>query len=67
MFNSSSTDKVLWQSFLHKLEIKNKNDNKILYYKAMADRLRTASWNNDSHLTMIVKPVYGIPTFPKKN
>ena len=33
-------------------------------YKTMADRLRMTSWSNDSYLTGVVKPVYGIPTFP---
>ena len=30
----------------------------------IADRLKTVSWGNDSHKTGVVKPVYGIPTFP---
>ena len=30
----------------------------------IADRLGTVSWGNDSHPTGVVKPVYGIPTFP---
>ena len=33
-------------------------------YTTIADRLRTVSWSNDSHQTCVVKPVYGIPTFP---
>ena len=33
-------------------------------YTTIADRLRTVSWSNDSHPTGVVKPVYGIPTFP---
>ena len=33
-------------------------------YTTIADRLRTVSWGNDSHPTGVVKPVYGIPTFP---
>ena len=33
-------------------------------YTTIADRLRTVSWGNDSHQTGVVKPVYGIPTFP---
>ena len=32
-------------------------------YTAIADRLKTVSWANDSHQTGVVKPVYGIPTF----
>ena len=30
----------------------------------IADQLRTLSLDNDSHPTGVVKPVYGIPTFP---
>ena len=30
----------------------------------IADRLGMVSWRNDSHPTDVVKPVYGIPTFP---
>ena len=33
-------------------------------YTPIAGRLRTISWGNDSHPTAVVKPVYGIPTFP---
>ena len=33
-------------------------------YTTIADWLRTVSWGNDSHPTGVVKPVYGIPTFP---
>ena len=33
-------------------------------YTTIADRLRTVSWGNDSHPPAVVKPVYGIPTFP---
>ena len=33
-------------------------------YTTIADRLRTVSWDNDSHPTGVVKPVYGIPTSP---
>ena len=30
---------------------------------SIADRTRTINWDNDSHRTGVVKPVYGIPTF----
>ena len=30
----------------------------------IADWLRTVSWDNDSHPTVVAKPVYGISTFP---
>ena len=33
-------------------------------YTKTADRLRTESLGNESHPTGVVKPVYGIPTFP---
>ena len=33
-------------------------------YTTIADQLRAVSWSNDSHPTDVVKPVYGIPTFP---
>ena len=33
-------------------------------YATIAGRLWTVSWSNDSHRTGVVKPVYGIPTFP---
>ena len=32
--------------------------------QTIADRLNMVSWSNDSHSTAVVKPVYGIPTFP---
>ena len=41
-----------------------KNATKNFDYTTIADRLRTVSWGNDSHPTGVVKPVYGIPTFP---
>ena len=34
-------------------------------YTTIADRLRTVSWSNIRHLSVVVKPVYGIPTFPQ--
>ena len=33
-------------------------------YTTIADRLSTVSWSNNSHPAVVVKPVYGIPTFP---
>ena len=41
-----------------------KNATKNFDYTTIADRLRTVSWGNDSHPAGVVKPVYGIPTFP---
>ena len=34
-----------------------------VYYTAIADRLMTVSWSNNSHPTAVVKPVYGAQTF----
>ena len=33
-------------------------------YITIADWLRTVSWSDVSYLTGVVKPVYGISTFP---
>ena len=33
-------------------------------YTTIAGRLRTVSWSDNRHLTGVVKPVYGYPTFP---
>ena len=33
-------------------------------YTTIADLLRKVGLSNDSHSTGVVKPVYGIPTFP---
>ena len=41
-----------------------KNATKNFDYTTIADRLRTVSFGNDKHPTGVVKPVYGIPTFP---
>ena len=41
-----------------------KNATKNFDYTTIADRLRTVSRGNDSHPAGVVKPVYGIPTFP---
>ena len=58
-YDKSYTDrkiiKAMWQ---------HKNATKNFDYTTIADRLRTFSWGNDSHPTGVVKPVYGIPTFP---
>ena len=43
---------------------KKNNATKFFDYTTIADLLRTVSWSNDSHPTGVVKPVYGIPTFP---
>ena len=43
-----------------------KNATKNFDYTTILDRLRTVSWSNNSYPTGVVKPVYGIPTFPPK-
>ena len=43
-----------------------KNATKNFDYTTISDRLRMVSWSNDSYQTGVVKPVYGIPTFPPK-
>ena len=40
------------------------NATKKFDYTTIADRLRTVSLGNDSNPTGVVKPVYGIQTFP---
>ena len=62
-------DSVLWQKPLQqqkipksKLTTQTRHQN--LDYTTIAGRLRTVSWSNDSHPTSVVKPVYGIRTFP---
>ena len=41
-----------------------KNATKNFDYTTIADRLRTISWSYDSYRNGVVKPVYGITTFP---
>ena len=41
-----------------------KNTTKNFDYTTIADRLRTVSWSNSSHLTGVIKPVYERSTFP---
>ena len=43
-----------------------KNATKNFDYTTISDRLQAVSWSNDSYPTGVVKPVYGIPTFPAK-
>ena len=49
---------------IQKATRQHKNAAKNLDYTTIADRLMTVSWSNNSHLTGVVKPVYGYPTFP---
>ena len=52
---TENSQKAKWQ---------HKNATKNFDYTTIADWLRTVSWSNDGHPTGVVKPVYGIPTFP---
>ena len=54
-YTDRKIQKAKWQ---HKNAIKN------FYYTTIADRLRKVSWSNSSFPTGVVKPFYGIPTFP---
>ena len=48
---------------LQKAKWQHKNATKTFDYTTIADRLRMASWSNDSHPIGVVKAVYGIHTF----
>ena len=50
--------KSIWASWQHKNATKNFD------YTTISDRRWTVSWSKDSYQTCVVKPVYGIPTFP---
>ena len=54
-YTNRKIQKAKWQ---HKSAIKNYD------YTTIADWLRTVNLSDDSHLTGVVKPVYGIPTIP---
>ena len=45
---------------------RHKNVTKNFDYTTISERLRMVSWSKDSYPTGVVKPVYGIPTFPPK-
>ena len=49
---------------IQKATRQHKNATKNFDYTTIADRFRTVSWGNDSYPTGVVKPVFGIPTFP---
>ena len=60
---------VLWQKPLHSQKIPNSNVktqtcHQNFDYTTIADGLRAVSWSNDSNKAVVVKPEYGIPTFP---
>ena len=50
---------------IQKATRQHKNASKNVDYTMIADWLRTVIWSKDSHPTGVVKPVYGIPTFPQ--
>ena len=54
-YNTEKSKNTMWQ---------HKNAIKVFDYTKIADRLRTVSMSNDSHLNCMAKPVYGITTFP---
>ena len=73
MFIISEKGRDLTQSYdespytdrkIQKATWQHKNATKSFDYTTIADRLRTVSWGNDSHPNGVVKPVYGITTFP---
>ena len=47
-----------------KTKLQHKDATKMFHYTAIADRLRTVSYSNDSHTTGVVTKVYRIQTFP---
>ena len=54
-YTKGKIQKATWQR---------KNATRTFDNTTIAGRLSTVSWDNDSHQTGVVKPVYGIPTFP---
>ena len=63
------SDSVLWQKKIHpqktpKATLKHTNAIKTFDYTTIADRLRKVILANDSHQTDVLKPFYGISTFP---
>ena len=54
----------IWYCKVESSKKKSDNTKKNFDYTTIADRFRTVSWGDDSHSTGVVKPVYGIPTFP---
>ena len=49
---------------VQKATLQHKNATKNFDYTTIGNRLRTVSWNNSSHPTGVVKPVYDRSTFP---
>ena len=54
-YTHRKTQKATWQ---------HTNATQNFDYITITDRFRTVSWGNDSNPTGVVKPVYGIPTYP---
>ena len=64
-----TSDSVLWpkpqyQQKMQKKQREKKWRHQHFDYTTIADRLKKVIWSNDSHLTAVVEPVYGIQTFP---
>ena len=53
-YTHRKSQKAKWQQKHHKT----------FDYTTIAERLRTVNSANDNHQTGVVKPMYGIPTFP---
>ena len=63
------SDLIIWQKSWHpqnnpKINVTTQKRHQNFDDTTIADRLRTVGWSNDSYPTGVVKPVYGIPTFP---
>ena len=63
------SDSDLWQKLIHpqknlKCNVTTQKRHQNSDYTTIVDQHRTVSGGNDSNLTDVVKPVYGILTFP---
>ena len=61
---TQSWQKPLHQQKILKRKVTSQKRHQNCEYKTFADRLTAVSLSNGSHSTGVVKPVYGIPTFP---
>ena len=61
---TQSCNKSYTHRKFHKATWQHKNATETFDYTTMADQLRTVSWSHNNHPTGVVKPNYGIPTFP---
>ena len=62
LFQSYDENPFANRKFKNQLTIKKRHQK--FDYTTITDRLRMASWGNNSHPTGVVKPVYGYLTFP---